>query len=440
MPRKRKETGKLSRDRKALKHPVPILKGMHDIVPPDSALFERLHELTKEVADLYGYSYIEVPVLEMQELFRKNIGTTTDIVQKEMYAFKTRGGDEVALRPEFTAGQVRAYITNGMANWPQPVKIWCWGPLFRYENPQAGRYRQFWQIDFEYFTSAEPVVDAEVMQTGVELLRGFGLKDVYVELNSIGCWECRDIYLKELKNYYRAKKRKLCLDCKNRFNKNILRLLDCKNEQCQPFKAEAPQILDFLCKDCRDHFRKVLEYCEEIKLSYVLNPFLVRGLDYYNRTVFEFFTKGTDGSGSLALGGGGRFDYSVQLLAGPETPACGFALGVERIVEVLKKDLKNIPEPTADVYFVQIGEAARLRILNAVNKFRHCRIKIGFDLGRESLKAQLKSADRLKAKFAVIVGEKEVFDKTFILRDMGSGIQETFPIDKLLDVLRDRVK
>ena len=443
MPRRKKEQGKVSRDRKSLKHPVQILKGMHDVVYPEVAYFEQLRSVCQEVASRYGYGFLEVPVLEHQDLFKKSVGGTTDIVQKEMYAFKARGGDEVALRPEFTAGMVRAYIENGMSNWPQPVKLWTWGPAFRYENPQAGRYRQFWQIDFEYFTSADPIVDVEVMQMGVDLLKSFGIKNVCLELNSIGCWGCRDTYRKQLKNYYRSKKRKLCLDCKSRFDKNILRLLDCKNEQCQPFKTDAPQMLDYLCKECNAHFKKVLGYCEELGLGYVLNPFLVRGLDYYNRTVFEFFTQNSENEGGgakLALGGGGRFDYSTQLLAGPETPACGFALGVERIATLLGKDPKSISEPTVDAYFVQIGEPARVRVLGLIEKFKRCRVRIGFDVGRESLRAQFKSADRFHAQFAVIIGEKEVFDNTFILRDMVSGIQETFPIDTLMDVLRDRVK
>ena len=444
MPRKKKISARVPQDRRALTKSLQTPKGVHDILFPESVYFERLRENAKEWAEAYGYQLVELPVFEFQELFKKGIGRGTDVVEKEMYVFKTKGGDELALRPEATAGAVRSFIQNGMLNWPQPIRLWYWGPMFRHENPQSGRYRQFWQVGYEYFNVADPIVDAEMIKMGLDILRSCGLNGVAVDVNSIGCWSCREDYKKALKAYYRSKTRKLCPDCKNRFSKNILRLLDCKNEVCQPYKAETPNILGYLCKDCHSHFKKVLEYLENLEIDYVLNPFLVRGLDYYSRTVFEFTaeTSGVEGlaAAPLALGGGGRYDYLVKILGGPDVSACGFALGVERIVELLKTNETLRPEEKTDLYLVQIGDAAKVKTLQLADKLKKSHLRFGFDLGRDSLKAQLRSADRLKAKFSIIIGEKEVFDENFILRDMESGIQETFPLAKAIEVIKQKIQ
>ncbi len=423
--------------KKVFKEPLQSPKGVHDVIFPETVYFSKLENICEDLAEFFGYQKIEVPVIENKLLFEHGVGVGTDIVDKEMYTFQTRGGDWLSLRPEFTSGIIRAYIQNGMNNWPEPVKLWTWGPLFRYENPQSGRYRQFWQADFEFLGSANPVVDAEVIMLAQKITKAFGVKSSFIEINSMGCSECRQDYRRALKQYYHSKTRKLCPDCKVRFKKNILRLLDCKIETCEVLKSGAPEILNYLCKDCSSHFRKVIEYLDGMNISYSLNPFLVRGLDYYNRTVFELkpgnFEPDTEAQSLL---GGGRFDYLAKLLAGPETPACGFAIGVERMVDLVAD--KNL-EQEVDVYLVQIGDTARAKLLSMLDDFKKARIKIGFDLGRDSLKAQLKSADRLKAPLALILGQDEAVHEKIILRDMKTGVQESLNLVNLAEQVKKRL-
>ena len=423
--------------KKFFKEPLQSPKGMHDIVFPQTVYFSKLENICEDLADFFGYQKIEVPVLESKLLFEHGVGIGTDIVDKEMYSFQTKGDDWLSLRPEFTSGIIRAYIQNGMQNLPEPVRLWSWGPLFRYENPQSGRYRQFWQADFEYLGSANPVVDAEVILLAQKIVRAFGIKQSFVEINSIGCSDCRQDYKKALKQYYHSKTRKLCPDCKMRFKNNILRLLECKNASCVNLRQGAPEILNYLCKDCSSHFRKVIEYLDIAGVTYSLNSFLVRGLDYYNRTVFEL-KPGTPelGADSPSLLGGGRFDYLTKLLAGPDTPACGFAIGVERMVELMAD--KNL-EAEVDVYLCQIGDTARGKLLSMLDEFKKSRIKIGFDLGRDSLKAQLTSADRLKAPLTLILGQDEAVHEKIILRDMKTGVQETLNLENIAEQVKKRL-
>ncbi len=432
---------------KPLKQALQAPKGVHDIFPPEVFYFEKLEDCCRELADFYGYKRIEIPVIEPKVLFEQSVGVGTDIVDKEMYTLQTKGGDWLALRPEGTAGVVRAYIQNSMFNWPQPVKLWYWGPMFRYENPQAGRYRQFWQAGFEYLGSDNPVVDAEVISLALKITKKFGIKDIYVEINSIGCPECRQTYKRALKQYYRSKLRKVCLDCRQRYKKNPLRLLDCKSEPCLSFKKQAPEILDYLCKDCNAHFKKVLGYLDNLSIPYLLNPYLVRGLDYYSRTVFELKTAMKksgqenifeDKESFVSFVGGGRYDYLIKLLAGPDTPACGFATGVERMVDLVRKEEEKNPE--VDIYLVQIGDLARVKLLQLLDDFKKSKIKVGFDLGRDSLKAQLKSADRLGARYTLILGQEEALHNKIIIRDMKTGIQETAPTEKLVEVIKKQLK
>ena len=431
-------------------------RGMHDIFGPDTALFEELRMAAAACAGSYGYQYIELPVIEDRDLFVRSVGTGTDIVDKEMYTLKTQGGDMLALRPEFTAGIVRAYMQNGMQNLPQPVKLWAWGPAFRHDNPQAGRYRQFWQADFEFFGADHPIADAEAIQLAVKLAESYGITDVCVYVNSIGCTECRGNYRKALKTYYRSKSRKLCPDCKRRLSTNALRLLDCKNEQCVLIKKEAPETTEYLCKNCSDHFKKVLTFLDEAKIGYFLDPYLVRGLDYYNRTVFELKSARQSGRNEstvegdqapqaeqkepLSFGGGGRYDYLMKMLGGPDTPAVGFALGVDRMVELARDEKLKNAKPEPNVYLVQIGDAARMEALRLIEELRAAGIKLFFDLSRDSLKAQLRSADREQSVYALIIGQKEVLDQEVIVRDMQTGIQESIPYAKLVEAMKARMK
>lgn len=425
------------RKKKLFKEPLQSPKGTHDIFYPEILHFTRLERICSELAEFFGYKRIEVPVIENKALFEHGVGIGTDIVDKETYTFQTKGGDWLSLRPEFTSGIVRSYIQNSMDNWPEPVKLWSWGPLFRYENPQAGRYRQFWQADFEFFGPLDPIVDAELILLATKIVKIFGIKQSFVEINSIGCPECRANYRKVLKQYYHTKTRKLCSDCKVRFKKNILRLLDCKNETCQEIKKGAPEILNYLCKDCSSHFQKVIEYLDLLGIAYILNPQLVRGLDYYNRTVFELKAGlAEDAAKAPALLGGGRFDYLMKLLSGPDVPACGFAIGVERMIELAANKEEN---EDVDVYLAQIGDSARHKLIVLLEEFRKAKIKIGFDLARDSLKAQLKSADRLDAPFALILGQEEVLHDKIIIRDMKSSLQETINLADVVEEVKKRL-
>lgn len=429
-------------------------RGMYDILPDEILLREKLRYIAASVAEFYGFRMIETPVLEHEELFTRGIGRQTQIVEKEMYCFRTKGGDRLALRPEATAGICRAYIQHGMANLPSPVKLWYWGPMFRHDAPQRGRLRQFWQAGLEYFGEEHAAVDAELIQATVKILEAFGIKNLRIEVNSVGCGQCRALYKTALKAYYRSRVRRLCADCKKRIRENPLRLLGCRNEICVLIKKDAPEITERLCGTCRDHFKKLLEFLDDLGYPYLLNPHLVRGLDYYNRTIFEIFPESTlvathhgvnmsrapNPLEGLAIAGGGRFDYLVEMLGGPKTPAVGSAIGVERAIAVLAEIGAKFPErPGQRVFLVQLGELAKKQSLKLLEEFRKADIKLAASLGRDSIKAQMKVADRIGAHIALIIGQKEAIDETIIMRDMQSGSQETIPVSKIVDAVKDKL-
>jgi len=424
-------------------------KGMHDLLPPETYLFDKFIGIAKKIAEFYRFEFIETPVLENAELFSRGVGLSTDIVEKEMYVFRTKGGDKLALRPEGTAGAVRAFIQNGMAQWPMPVKLYYWGPFFRHESPQAGRFRQFRQLGLEYFGEEHQAVDAEIIQVTLEILRAFGIKNYHVEINSIGCPKCRPAYKALLKNYYRRRVGRLCADCKRRLKENPLRLLDCKNEICVLMKGGAPETVENLCEACRSHFKGLLDFLDDLAIPYLLNPYLVRGLDYYNRTVFEVIPdEGKEvvgpnigGSSLASVGGGGRFDYLVEALGGPKMPAVGVALGIERLILAYKEQGGKMPAaPAPKIFLVQLGELAKKKSLRLMEDFRKADLLVATSLGRDSIKAQLKAADRLAVAFALILGQKEALEESVIIRDMQTGVQETVPLDKLIPELRRRLK
>ena len=330
-------------------------KGMNDALPGVQKYWEKFFKVGKELALFYGFETIETPILEHAELFKKGIGLNTDVVGHEMYTLKTKGGDFLALRPELTASVVRAYIENGFANQPQPIKFFHFGPVFRHESSQSGRYRQFHQADFDIIGEVDPVVDAQVIQSVYAVLSELGLKGLSVHINSIGDRSCWNKYRDELKSYYRNKLNHLCKNCKNRYKENPLRMLDCKDEGCAVLKASAPNSVDFLDKSCHDHFKLVLEFLDELNIPYVLDPYLVRGLDYYTRTVFEIMPE--DGSGSqITLASGGRYDYLVAQLGGKPAPAVGGSIGIERAVnEMRRQDVKvNAVKPRTRIFLAQI--------------------------------------------------------------------------------------
>ncbi len=464
-----------------------LLRGFKDILQTDAPYWQFIERAAERAAMFYGYNRVTTPILEMKELFVRGVGVDTDIVSKEMFSFVDIGGDEVVLRPEATASMARAYVNHGMLSMPQPVRMWYQGPMFRHERPQAGRYRQFNQFGVEAFGDGQPVVDAEVIAVAVMMLRDIGLP-VKVEINSIGCVTCRKTYRDELVKYYRLKRELLCEDCKVRLQKNPLRLLDCKESQCDFLKKQAPQTVDWLDEPCRDHFFKVLEYLDEANIAYSLNALLVRGLDYYNRTVFEIVAGeslpepkvvaavvapaplatshhghgkpvpavplGPDGlpipvvveeveeqpATKLALGGGGRYDSLVEMLGGRPTPAVGFAVGMERLV--LEMKARNIVPPktsTPKVFLAQLGEQARRKIFALMMEMRGTAITAAASLSKDGLKSQLEIANKLGVTYSVIVGQKEVLDGTAIIRDMESGIQETVDYRKIVHELHKKL-
>jgi len=417
--------------------------GMHDILPEEQKYFQKIYDVVSNIADFYGFGKIDTPVLEETELFSKGIGIATDIVKKEMYSFRTEGGNYLSLRPEWTAPVVRAYIENGMQTLPKPVKLWYFGPCFRHERPQAGRYRQFWQFGFEVLGEKNAVVDAQIIQIFYNILENLKLKNLIVEINSIGDSQCRPYYKKLLSSYFRTREISLCSDCKRRLRENVLRILDCKEEKCQPIKAEAPQTLDHLCEECRSHFKEVLEFLDEIEIPYRLNPYLVRGLDYYTKTVFEIFPEavGEEGGSQDALAGGGRYDKLIKLLGGKDAPACGAAAGVERIVSLIKnQNIEFLKAPKSHIFLAQLGNLAKRKSLKLLEDFRKARIRISESFGRDSLRAQLSRANRAGVKYALILGQKEALEGTIIIRDMASGRQTVVKLEKVVEEMKKKLK
>lgn len=406
----------------------------------DQKYFQKIYDIARQVAEFYQFEKIDTPILEDAELFSRGIGLSTDIVNKEMFLLKTRGGDTLALRPEGTAGVARAYMENGMQNLPQPVKLWYMGPFFRYEHPQAGRFRQFWQFGFEIFGETNAVIDAQVIQIFYNILKEFKLKNLTVEINSIGDSSCRPYYKKLLVSYFKSRADSLCADCKRRLKENPLRILDCKEEKCQRIISGSPQIIDHLCETCHRHFKETLEYLDETSLPYHLNPYLVRGLDYYTKTVFEIFTEDDSGKQN-ALVGGGRYDALIKMLGGRETPAVGGAAGIERLVQIMKSQAIRFPkEVYPQIFIAQLGNLAKRKTLKLIEDFRQKNIYVSESLGRDSLKAQLRMADKLNVKYSLILGQKEVLEGTVIIRDMASGRQDMVKLDKVVEEVAKKLK
>lgn len=417
-----------------------LLRGMKDILPVDQPYWNAVLNAVDAEARAFSFEYIEVPVLEATSLFKRSVGEATDIVEKEMYTFADKGGDSISLRPEFTASVARAYIEHGMLNQPQPVKLYTVGPLFRYERPQAGRFRQHTQFNFEVIGEAHSIVDAQLMLLLDHFYRGFELTPSF-QINSIGDANCRPAYVKLLKAYAQKHKEKLCEDCRERLQQNPLRLLDCKQPGCHEVLRGAPQTVDHLCEACKDHFVRVLEYLDEVDVSYVLNPRLVRGLDYYTRTTFEVWASEDETGAQAALGGGGRYDGLIEQLCGRPTPAVGFGVGIERVVHLLKERGFTPPLPAPPMFFVaQLGEPARKRALKLFNDLRAEGYRVAEAFSKEGIKHQLEVANRLKVQFALIIGHKEMIDETILIRDMESGIQEVLDFAKVMPELRKRLE
>jgi len=425
-------------------------RGMRDILPEDQIYWEKAKQVIKNLARSYGFERLDTPILEEADLFIKGTGLYTDIIEKEMYNLRTKGGDRLSLRPEFTPAVMRAYLENGLSNWPQPVKLYTLGPIFRYERPQKGRYRQSEQANFEIIGKQDPVLDAQLIQLIFSISKELSLKNLTVQINSIGCSNCRPIYRKKLVSFYRSKKKQLCSNCQKRSSQNPLRLLDCKENKCQRLAQEAPQIIDQLCNDCHNHFKNVLEFLDELALPYILNPYLVRGLDYYTKTVFEIWPEDEEGQPAegkarqkrqISLAGGGRYDNLIKLLGGKDTPAVGFAMGLDRIVDLLKaRDIKISPRTRPMIFLIQLGDLAKKKSLKLFEELRKSGLETASSFSRDTIKAQLKTADKLKVRLALILGQKEVLDETVIIKDMASGIQETVPLAEVIKEIKKRLR
>lgn len=418
-----------------------IPSGMHDILPEDQLYFQKIYKTSEGIAKFYGFEKIETPIIEEAELFSKGIGIATDIVEKQMFTFRTKGGDFLALRPEGTTSIARAYIEHGMHNLPQPVKLWYFGPFFRYERPQAGRFRQFWQFGLEVFGEQSPVIDVQIIQIFYNILKELKFKNLIIEVNSIGDSQCRPYYKKLLASYFKSREMALCSDCRRRLRENPLRILDCKEEKCQPIKAAAPQMIDHLCEECHKHFKAVLEFLDEIELPYRLNPYLVRGLDYYTKTVFEIYEDSSEGEVQGALPAGGRYDTLVKLLGEKDTPACGGACGIERLINLMKTKKIRFPQsPLPKVFLAQLGDLAKKKSLRLMEDFREERIQVIEFLSRDSLRAQLGKANKVGVKYTLILGQKEALEGTIIIRDMETGRQEIVRLDKAVREIKRRLK
>ncbi|MBI2951241.1 histidine--tRNA ligase, partial [bacterium] len=388
----------------------------------------------EELCRLYGYERIDTPTFEETGVFeRTNPGT--DIVEKEMYTFEDRGGSRLTLRPEGTAPAARAYLEHGMRMLPQPVKLYYISPNFRYERPQAGRYRQHHQFGAEVFGEIDPSLDAEVIDLAWTFYRKLGISGVSLHVNSIGCPKCRPAYIERLVAYYRGRVAEVCGDCKRRLEVNPLRLLDCKVPTCQPVIERAPQIVEWLCEECRGHFSSLKGHLAALDIGYSINPRLVRGFDYYTKTVFEFFVQGIGAQN--AIGAGGRYDGLIEDLGGPPTPGIGFGLGLERAVLTMQEQGVAVESgPGADVFVVAAGEAARGRVVGLVNALRGSGLAVASVYADRSLKAQMRAANASGARRVVILGEDEMKRGAAVVKDMETGSQEEAPLDRVVEYLK----
>jgi len=429
-------TGKASKKGAGIASP----KGMRDIMNESYYHFQGFFEKAQEVAIYYGFKPIDTPLLEHEEIFTTSIGEGTDIVDKEMYTLKTKGGDHLALRPEHTAPLMRAYIEQGMQTMPQPVMFYQYGPVFRHDKPQRGRYRQFWQFDLDALGNEKSIMDALVIKAGMTILEEAGASNLSVEINSIGDKECRNGYVRELVNYYKKHISSLPSIDRERLKINPLRILDSKEEKTKEINENAPDAVSYLCPSCKKHFKEVLEYLEEMNIPYNINKNLVRGLSYYTRTVFEVYTQSDEEGGApTQIASGGRYDYLAKQIGGKkDVPAVGFSMGVDRIVEspwYKKLSPRILKKPK--MYFIQLGTEAKLKSLNIIEILREAHIPIAQSLSKDSLGSQLAIAEKLNIPYALIFGVKEALDNSVIVRNMNSRSQETVKLNKLLEYLKE---
>lgn len=411
-------------------------KGTRDIYLDDIKIWQFVERNIREIANAYNLNEIRTPVFEATELFSRGVGEETDVVNKEMYTFLDKGGRSITLRPELTAGVVRSYIENGFDSYISPIKFWYMGNMYRYEKMQKGRFREFTQFGVEIFGSDSYLADVESILISYNLYKKLGILDkITLSINSIGCSECRAQYIKKLKDYIRPNLDKMCDTCKIRFDKNPLRMLDCKEERCKSILDNAPMITDNLCKECSDDFENLKEALNKTSIPYVVDKRIVRGLDYYNKTVYEYVSN----EYGIATGGGGRYDTLVETLGGNHVPAVGFGLGMDRIVMLLKESgFVNSATNDVDIYFILLNKEAHLNYLSLIFDLRNNGVNVDFDISNKSFKAQLKYANKINARFVCIIGEDEIKNNIGILKNMDTGeqINITLDIDNILSNIK----
>ncbi len=410
------------------------IKGFKDILPEEAGLWQRIESTVRSRFSAFGFQEIKIPLLERTELFSRGIGQETDIVSKEMYTLTDSKERGMTLRPEATASVVRAYIQHRLYEKNPVQKLYSIGPMFRRERPQKGRFRQFYQINAELLGDQGPKSDADLIFMAMHLLESVGLRDLELNLNSLGCLKCRPEYKKDLQDYLSGKASTLCTDCQRRARTNPLRVFDCKVKTCNRIVSDAPSILDYVCKDCTDHFHSVQDYLNRLTMPFVLNHRLVRGLDYYSRTTFEIKTEKLGAQD--AVGGGGRYDGLVKLLGGPDHTGIGFGLGIERMVALLEEQQAISKPKRPDLFIAAVGEPAERECYKLAMDLRKAGLWVEIDYGSKGLKAQMKKAGRLDTKRVLIVGENELSTGKGILRDMDTKIQDEVAIDKVVETLQ----
>jgi len=408
---------------------ISAIKGTKDILPQEAKKWQRVESVAKRIFELYGYREIRTPVFEATELFEKGTGQTTDIVIKEMYTFKDKGGRSLTLRPEYTPSVVRAIIENRLYLQPQPQRFYFMGPMFRYDKPQKGRYRQFHQIDIEVFGEKDPAIDAEIVEMAVRLFKELNVVDVKLMVNSVGCSKCRPRYLEALRRKASEYRGQLCADCQRRIVTNPLRIFDCKVELCNEISRSFPSIIDYLCPDCKEHFRKFCSYLDLYGIKYTVEPRLVRGLDYYTKTTFEFVSSKLGAQDAVL--GGGRYDDMMKAFGGPEICGIGFAMGLERFISVVPFE----EEKEAFLYLAHMGDRAKKAGMELARFLRQKGIECLVEYKERSLKNQISRANKLGAKWVLIVGEEEVQKGRYQLKNMTTGLQEEITKEEIPGIL-----
>lgn len=409
-------------------------RGTKDILPDSSGYWQYVEKTIREVCQNFAYQEIRTPIFEHTELFLRGIGDTTDIVEKEMYTFTDRAKRSITLRPENTAAVVRSYLENKLYSGPQPAKLYYIGPMFRYDRPQAGRYRQFHQFGVEAIGAQGPAIDAEVISLAVELLKKLGLTDLNLLINSVGCPQCRPVYRTKLQDFFRDNLTHLCSDCQSRYDRNPMRILDCKNETCAEYSKGAPHMIDCLCDECRAHFSGLQQLLTTAGINFAINPRLVRGLDYYTKTAFEI--QYSPLGAQSAVCGGGRYDGLIAECGGQPTPGIGFAIGIERVLLALEKQ-ELLPEidSAIDVFVASLGAETQAAAFQLLSKLRHAGIAADMDFMNRSLKAQMKYANKYPAKFVALIGEDELAQQKIMLKNMETGSQELMDMTALVHMI-----